>query len=187
MKRIERVAVIVGVVALVLGLALPVCAQTAESATTDPRAKLNIWEGRWNVQIQTMETAYSHAGTSSYHGDCSWLPNHGFMLCDFITNNAPSTGKPGNAITILSYSESEKAYKHLVLERDLNPEMNAIVAIDGNVWTVPFEISDKGKTYLCHDVYNFVSPSKFLMRFEMSSDAGRHWVLVMKQEGVLVQ
>jgi hypothetical protein len=187
MKRIERVSVIVGVLALALGSALPVCAQTSESASTDPSAKLNIWGGRWNVQIQTMETAYSHAGTSSYHGDCSWLPNHGYMLCDFVADRAPSTGKPGNAITILSYNDSEKAYEHLVLERDLNPQMKAVMTVDGNVWTIPFELSDKGKTYLCHDIYNFVSPNKFLMRFEMSNDGGRHWVLVMKQEGDGVQ
>jgi hypothetical protein len=178
-RRRSRAGILL--LALTLVVSKPVRADTFGA---DPLAKLDVWEGQWQVQIQYDKSPYSHAGTSSYSGYCSWLTNHGFMLCDFLSGKpVPETGKPDNAIVILSYSAPDKAYKHIEMGQDLVPAMQSTMTVDGNVWTIPFELPYKGKTLLGRDIYNFVSPDKWLFRFEMSSDNGEHWIPVMQQEG----
>lgn len=159
----------------------------ADTSVADPLARLDIWQGHWQVQIQYDESPYSHAGTSSYSGSCSWLTNRGFMLCDFLSGKDAGTAKADNAIVILSYSAADKAYKHVEMGQNLEPAMQSTVTVDGNVWTIPFTLPFKGKTLLGRDIYNFVSPDRFQFRFEMSSDNGEHWIPVMQQEGEKVR
>jgi hypothetical protein len=177
---------IVSVVALVLGL-VATAATPDPPKTPDPFEKIRIWEGRWKIQVQRKETLYSHASSVPYSATCSWLPNRGYMVCDYLSDTIdPQEGKVANHLSIFTYSDKDKAYKHLGISMEGEPH-EQLTIIEGNVWTTPFEVGgDKGEKLQCRNVYEFVSPEKQISRFEISADDGQHWTLVSESVGAKV-
>jgi hypothetical protein len=73
-----RTRMVAGSIVSVLALGLMAGAVTSDSSkTTDPRDKLNIWEGRWKEQVETKETPYRHAASVPSHITCSWTADRG--------------------------------------------------------------------------------------------------------------
>ena len=102
MKLHSRVGAVLVPIAALLVLPLVFAAAPAASQDSDPTAKLGVWAGRWTYHAQTYETPYSHAYAYDGTADCSWSPNHGFMVCDFLNHN-PAPGAPVNDLGIFSY------------------------------------------------------------------------------------
>lgn len=178
----------VPLLALVFVLGLTAAAAKSDSSKTpDPFEKIRIWEGRWKIQVQRKETPYSHASSVAYSADCSWLPNRGYMVCDYLSNTIdPQEGKVANHLSIFTYSDIDKAYKHLGIGMEGEPH-EQVATVDGNVWTTPFEVAgEKGEKLQCRFVYEFPSPEKQLSRFEISADDGQHWTLVSESVGTKV-
>lgn len=80
--RLQRMLLGSIVPVLVLGL-MPSAAIPATPETSDPRDRLNIWEGRWKEVVETKETSYSHAASVSSHLSCSWTADRGYMICEY--------------------------------------------------------------------------------------------------------
>ncbi len=188
MRLSVRRKMLVGSIASVLALGLMASAATSESSPSpDPRDKMNIWEGHWKIQVQRKETPYSHAASVPFDAKCAWMPNRGYMVCDYVSDKVdPQEGKPANHLTIFTYNDKDNTYKHLGISKDYKP-LEEVTTIEGNVWTTPWEdVGDKGEKLQLRDVYEFVSPEKQLTRFEISSDGGQHWTLVSEAVGTKV-
>lgn len=189
MRMRRDVKMLTGSIVAILALALTAGAATSGSPnTSDPRDRINIWEGHWKIQSQRKETAYSHAASVSFDADCSWMPNRGYMVCDYLSASVdPAEGKPANHLTIFTYNDKDKAYKHLGISKDYKT-LEEVTAIDGNLWHYTYELTgDKGEKLQCRDEYEFVSPEKQTTRFEISSDGGQHWTLVSEGVGTKVR
>jgi hypothetical protein len=162
---------------LVLAFAMAASAASPDTlALSDPTAKLSIWEGRWNLNITRYETPYSHAGAGSGTANCNWMPNKGYMICDYLTDRSDSGGAINN-LSVFSYSPSEGAYTHLGISKDAKPLWER-VTIEGNTWITPLELPYKGKTIQYRDVYVFLSSGKQVIRNEVSADNGKSWTLL---------
>lgn len=178
-----------GSIVSVLALGLMAGAASADPATApDPRDKINIWEGHWKIQSQRKETVYSHAASVSFDADCSWMPNRGYMVCDYLSGGIdPAEGKPANHLTIFAYNDKDKAYKHLGISKDYKT-LEEVTTIEGSLWQYTYELAgDKGEKLQCRDEYEFISPEKQTSRFEISSDGGQHWTLVSEGVGIKVR
>jgi hypothetical protein len=176
-------------IASLLALGLVASAATVDSSkTADPRDRLNIWEGHWKIQVQRKETAYSHASSVAFDARCSWMPNRGYMVCDYLSQGIdPQEAEAANHLAIFNYDEKDKTYKHLGISKNYKT-LEEVTTIAGNVWTTPWEqAGDKGETLQLRDVYEFVSPEKQTTRFEISSDGGQHWTLVSEAVGTKVR
>jgi hypothetical protein len=165
-----------GALALAFGLVLP--ARAASSDATAPLEGLNAWQGHWTIAAENKETPYSHVFALTWAADCSWMPNHSYMICDFKSNGVdPRVGSVVNNLSLFTYSGSEQAYHHLGITRDDKPLFEKMDR-NGDTWTDQFETPYKGKTLDCRDVYTFTSPSRYERRFEISADGGATWTLV---------
>lgn len=163
----------------IMPVAMCVAAASAGAEDISPRDKLNIWEGRWKLQEEIKETPYSHAGAVTLDGTCSWLPNHTYMVCDFLTEGPdPERGAVANNLSLFYYSDSDHAYKHTGMGTEGGPH-EQVAAIDGDVWTTEFQTtSRKGDKLLYRNVYDFVSAGEYKMQFEISADNGQHWTVL---------
>jgi hypothetical protein len=171
--------------ALTLGLASAAISNPPQ--TTDPRDRINIWEGHWKIQVQRKETPYSHANSVPFDVVCSWTADRGYMVCEYLSDGIdPQEGKVADHLTIFTYNDTDKAYKHLGISKNFKT-LEEPTTIEGNVWTTPFELTGKkGEKLQCRNVYEFVSPEKQVTRFEISSDGGLHWTLVSEGVGTKV-
>jgi len=181
MQSQGRTRMLVGSIVAVLALGLAVNAATPDSTKTpNPLEKLNIWEGRWRSQVERKETPYSHAASMPAHFTCSWTADRGYMVCEYLSEKTDAAeGKPSDHLTIFTYNDASKAYKHLGISKDYKTLEEPTVIIEGNVWHYDYQLPDeKGSKLDCRDVYEFVTPEKLITRIEISADGGQHWALM---------
>ena len=178
-----------GSIAAILALALVASAATPDPPKTiDPRDKLNIWEGRWKEQVETKETPYSHAASVPSHITCSWTADRGYMVCEYLSEKVdPAEGRPSDHLTIFTYDDKGKAYKHLGISKDYKT-LEEATTIEGNLWHYTYQLpGDKGEKLDLRDSYEFVTPEKRITRIEISADGGKHWTLLSESVGIKVQ
>jgi hypothetical protein len=82
----------------------------AASDTSDPRDRMNIWEGRWKEVVETKETPYSHAASVPSHLTCAWTADRGYMVCEYLSEKvAPGQGKPSDHLSIFTYKRCQQS------------------------------------------------------------------------------
>lgn len=190
MRMHGRIRVLAGSIVSVLVLALMAGAATPKSSEApDPRDKINIWEGHWKTTVERKETPYSHAASIPAHFTCSWTADRGFMVCEYLSEKTDSgEGKPSDHLTIFTYNDSAKAYKHLGISKDYQTLEEPTVIIEENVWHYNYQLPDeKGNKLDCRDVYEFVTPQRLITRIEISSDGGQHWTLMSQSVATKVR
>ena len=166
-------------------MSITACALVASSAvlgssrTAEPLAKLDIWQGSWKNVIRTMETPYSHASSVRSHSTCSWTPDHGYMLCEYARDSGdPKQLIEADHLSIFTYDDNAKSYKHLGVSKEYKT-LEEMASIDGNLWHYRYQLPiGGGKMLDLRDSYEFVNTNQRITRIEVSSDAGRHWVLM---------
>lgn len=122
---------------------------------------------------------YSHAASVPSHSTCSWTPDHGYMLCEYLRDRGdPKQLIAADHLSIFTYDDNAKSYKHLGVSKDYKT-LEEMASIDGNVWHYRYQLPvGSGKVLDLRDTYVFVNANKRITRIEVSSDAGRHWVLM---------
>lgn len=184
-----RSKMLIGSIMLVMALGLMRSAATAASAdTADPHDRMNIWEGRWNEVVETKETPFSHARSVPSHLTCAWTADKGYMVCEYLSEKVdPSEGRPSDHLSIFTYDEKGKTYKHLGISKDYKT-LEETASIDGNLWHYNYELPDEnGRTLDLRDSYEFVTPEKRITRIEISADGGKHWTLMSEAVGTKVR
>lgn len=169
---------------------LMACAWTASSAafgaspSSGPLAKLAIWQGRWREVVVTRDTPYSRASSVPAHVTCSWTPDHGYMLCEYHRDQGdPRELLAADHLSIFTYDNAKEAYKHLGVSKNYNT-LEEMARIDGKVWHYTYELpTSDGKTLDLRDSYEFVNPKERITRIEVSSDHGKHWILISESMG----
>lgn len=125
------------------------CAAAPSSKASDPDDKINIWEGRWKEVVETKETPYSHAHSLPTHLTCAWTADRGYMVCEYLSEKAnPDGSRPSDHLSIFTYDEKSKTYKHLGISKDYKT-LEETATIDGNRWHYNYELPDEnGKKLL---------------------------------------
>lgn len=149
------------------------------SRTAEPLAKLDIWQGSWKNTVRTMETPYSHASLVRSHSTCSWTPDHGYMLCEYARDSGdPKQLIQADHLSIFTYDDNAKSYKHLGVSKEYKT-LEEMAKIDGNLWHYRYQLpTGDGKMLDLKDTYEFVNANRRITRIEVSSDAGKHWILM---------
>ena len=147
-------------------------------AAADPWDKLNVWTGHWIGDTEYKATAYTQAAHHLKSDvQCGWSPDHGYLVCEYKRLN----GKPGDHLSIFTYDEAAKSFKHLGLSQDYKP-LEQVATIEGNVWrAVMQDVGPKGEKVDLRFVWEFVSTDRHLAREELSSDGGQHWTVLWEQ------
>lgn len=149
------------------------------AGASDPLARLAIWQGQWREVVITKATPYSLASSVPSHVTCSWTPDHGYMLCEYARDRGnPQQLLASDHLSIFTYDDASKSYKHLGVSKNYKV-LEERASIDGNVWHYSYQLPDSSGTVLdLRDSYRFVDSSERVTRTEVSSDGGKHWVLL---------
>ncbi len=182
--------ILMGSIMSVLAFGLMASPVTPDPAgTTDPRDKMNIWEGRWKEVVERKETPYGHAASVPSHITCAWTADRGYMVCEYLSEkvDAEEGSKPADHLTIFTYDDKSKAYKHLGISKDYKTLEEPNVIIEGNLWHYTYQIPNgKAGNFDLRDSYEFVTPEKRITRIELSADGGQHWTLLSESVGLKV-
>lgn len=156
--------------------------------TAEPLARLAVWQGSWKEMVRTMETPYSHAASVPSHSTCSWTPDHGYMLCEYARDKGDSKQLiAADHLSIFTYDDSAKSYKHLGVSKEYKT-LEEMASIDGNVWHYRYQLPvGDGKMLDLRDSYEFVNANRRITRIEVSSDGGKHWVLMSQSLDTRIQ
>jgi hypothetical protein len=163
------------VLAATAGAAAPGASQSAA-----PPGKLGMWTGHWTYTGRIYETPYSHAHSDSGSLDCSWVPNSGYMVCDYSSNDPPH-----NHLSVITYDSVAKAYAEVLVVQDSKASWNKMTQ-RGDTWTISSEIPYKGKTLMSRDVFVFTSPNKHITRVQISANNGRSWTTMIETTAVKI-
>jgi len=97
-------------------------------------------------------------------------------------------GKPSDHLTIFTYNDAAKTYKHFGISKDYKTLEGPTVIIEGNVWRYNYELPDeKGYKLDCRERYEAVTPEKMITRIEISADDGQDWTLVSESVAMKVR
>ena len=148
--------------------------------SSDPPGKLGVWEGRWNYSGQIYETSYSHAHSDSGTIECRWMPNRGYMVCDYFSNDPPHDN-----LTALSYSPAAKSYTLVEIEKDAQAPRETITQ-SGNTWITSRAVPGNGKKLILRTVFVFLTPDKQTNTVQVSADKGQTWTKMIETTAVRV-
>jgi hypothetical protein len=171
---------VMGSAALGAVFLLALTAGATAQDSSSPRDKLAVWAGRWKRHGEVKETQFGHARTFDYDVQCSFLPHAAFMACSSLSLMPdPNHGnRISNGANLFYYSDVDKTFKYTEVHPEGGPREGTAL-VDGNVWTEPMQIQRRsGGMADAHFIYNFVSPGKIQVRFEISTDKGAHWTVV---------
>ena len=161
-------------------VAMAAAATPNASQPSDPPGKLGMWEGRWKYSGQIYETSYSHAHSDSGTVECNWMPNRGYMVCNYFSANPPH-----DELSVLSYSPAAMSYTQVEIKKDEQPSWQKVTQ-SGNTWTMSREVQDSGKTLLLRTVFAFLAPDKQTTTVQVSADKGQSWTKMIETTGVRV-
>ena len=172
------VALLLSTVALAAttGAAVPVASQSS-----GPPGKLGMWAGHWTYSGRIYETPYSRAHSDSGSLDCNWVPNSGYMVCDYSSNDPPH-----NHLSVITYDSVAKAYTEVLVRQEDSKPSWAKMMQSGDTWTMSSEISYKGKMLISRDVFVFTSPNKHITRVQISANNGRSWTTMIETTAVKI-
>lgn len=172
---------------LILALVVVSVCTTAFAATVPTLPpelrKLDVSVGRWVFHGKSLKTAFSKAGTWTWHEDCRWSANRLFLECSF--DNVWS-GKRILSLVVDTYNVTEKTYWHYEFfaagASGEHPFVSRMT-IDGDTWTESGADEHAGKKIDEHILYHFVSPNRVEVEIEISQD-GHNWVTIDQGEGI---
>lgn len=168
----RTIRVLLSAIAALVAIALNIA--PCVSQPSDPPGKLGLWEGHWTYSGQIYQTAYSQAHSDTGVFDCDWMPNRGYMVCDYFSDDPPHDN-----LSIFSYSPAAKAYTHVGVFKDSKPHWEK-VTLSGNTWITPTETTYRGKMLGYRTVMVFLSADKQLTMVQASADRGRTWLTLIK-------
>jgi hypothetical protein len=113
---------------------------------------LSVYAGTWKVEIMHLHTPFSKAGKESYT-----LRNDCWGSGDFYACNQYVDGE-SKAELVFSYNAKDKTYVSYPVIIGSETARAGKLMIKDNVWTFPWETTDKGKTTHFRVVNTFTSP-----------------------------
>lgn len=158
---------------LMVCLCLNAMATDAYAAAPTGLDRIAAYAGTWKTETEHFDTPFSKVGreTATLKNDC-WRSDD-FYACHQIVN-----GKSA-ALIVFLYDAKTGSYVTHALPADGSPAGNGTLMIKGDVWTFPWNYTNKGKTTYFHVINVFTSPDHIEYRQEYSSDK-IHWTAMAK-------
>jgi hypothetical protein len=152
---------------------LLVCLATSVPAAT-PASGLDViraYEGAWKTDIENLASPYSKASkdTSALRNNC-WR-SEGYFACNQIVNGE------SKALIVFTYDAKKDEYTTYPIPPDGGEPHSGRLLIKGNVWVLPWEITEKGKTIHFRVVNTFTAANRIEYRQEYSADQA-HWTVI---------
>jgi len=136
---------------------------------------LNRWVGgKWTSSGQFVDSDYSKANSATATTQCSWSPDHLFVICNQDVNFG---GSPMHDLSIYTFdSKTARFYFYgisLGNEKARSPALD--ISENGNRWTYTSSADIKGKTVQFRTTNQFHGADHVEWWSEYSTDGGKTW------------
>lgn len=136
--------------------------------------QITKYSGTWKADVETFDTPYSMASTSSriIRNNC-WAPD-GFSICYQTVD-----GEPKAVIVYTHDADSDVYHTCAVVPGSVKGCAGGTLVVKGNEWTYPSVSTENGRSVQFRVVNVFSSPTTIEFRREYSED-GISWKLIAK-------
>jgi hypothetical protein len=163
----------------IIGIALIGYAAAQDSSPTEKAAtqRLEALVGKWRSEGKFFDTPYSKGGNVIGDLDCTWSPQHNFVICEQLVTDPNGKHK---RLSVYSYNERKKNYDIRTMVEPGMPPWHAIFTVEGDIWTCTSNIQPKGKKVEVRTIADNSSPDVHLSKTEYSDDGGIHWMVMIQ-------
>ena len=168
----KRTAVWAGAV-LAIGVA---CARTAIAADP-PQGVAAIWAyaGTWKTEMEHFDTAHSKAGHEKTTLRNACWKDGAYVVCNQYVDG------DSKALLVFTYNAKDNAYTSYPIPKDGGEPGKGTMTIEGNVWTYPWQTTEKDVTTYFRVVNTWTTKDHIEFRQEYSTDKV-HWTQMAKGE-----
>ncbi len=131
-------------------------------------AAVGVYAGTWHTAIAYLDTPYSTA-----RKETRTLTNDCWHSAEFFVCRQSVDGK-SEALLVFFYNAKDRSYSTYPVAAGADAVQRAKLTIEGNVWTYPWQQTEKGKTTYFRVVNIFTSQDTIEFRQEYSLDQ-LHW------------
>jgi hypothetical protein len=169
----KRVFVAVGLLAALS----PCYSYGSDPGVADPQPKgidaIAAYSGTWKVEIDHLAIDGGKASheSSTLHNAC-WK-NGGYFACHQYVNGE------SKILLVFTFNAKENVYTSYQIPEGGGEAGSGKLAIEGNVWTFPWQVTEAGKTTYYRVVNVFVAADHIEFRQEHSIDQV-HWTVTAK-------
>jgi hypothetical protein len=134
---------------------------------------LAAYNGTWKIEVTVLDTPFSKAGLRSQtlKNDC-WGSGD-YYVCHQIVDG------DSKALVVFTFDQKQNSYASYPITIGSDAVHAGRLIIDGNKWTFPWELTDKGHTTYFHVVNVFSTPTT-IDYFKEYSEDGEHWQFMEK-------
>jgi hypothetical protein len=131
------------------------------------------YAGTWKVQGERFATAHSNAGKedTTLRNDC-WKSG-AYVACNQYVNG------DSKVLLVFTYNDAQKMYTSYPIPLSGELATSGRLQIIGNVWTFPWQVTERDTTVYFHVVNVFSSPDHIDYVQEFSTD-NVHWTTMAK-------
>jgi len=174
MVRQKLLAVFVAVV--LLGGVMSMAQAPAGPPKPGPEHKrLEVFVGKWTGSGEVKPGPMGPGGKMTWTETCAWYAGGFAVMCNSIFKGAMGDAK---GHSILTYNAEEKTYVYFGVDSNGAVETSK-GGVQGKVWNWAGEGKMGGKLYKMRYSITETSNDAHTFKFEMSSDGGKTWTLVM--------
>ena len=131
------------------------------------------YAGTWKVEGERFATPHSDPGkeNSTLRNDC-WKSGS-YVACNQYVNGE------SKVLLVFTYNEKQQMYTSYPILPNGEPVSSGRLQIIGNIWTFPWQVTERGSTTFFHVVNVFTSPDHIDYAQEFSND-NVHWTTMAK-------
>ncbi len=151
------------------GLCFILACNAAAAAPASGIDVIAAYAGMWKSDTAHLDTPYSKAAKESatLRNDC-WRSGEFYVCHQYVDGDS-------KAVIVFSYDAKTNAYATYPITAGADSVHAGKLVIDGNVWTFPWQTTDKDKTTWFRVVNTFTTLNTIEFRQEYSVDQV-HWI-----------
>jgi hypothetical protein len=161
---------------LIFLLTLNFVAMSQSIKPTEKHKRLACFIGKWSIEADMKATPFNPAGKFTGINIAEWGLDGLIVIV-----NSSGTGPTGPAkeLEIIGYDIQEDVYTYTAFNSQGWADRTSKGTLDGNRWTWTNESKSDGKSIRFRNVMNFMSPTSYTFKSEMSVDYGL-WAIVIE-------
>ena len=132
---------------------------------------ISAYAGTWKIEIQRVDTAHSKAGHENSVLRNSCWKDGAYLACNQYVDG------DSKILLVFTYHEKDKTYTSYQIPQDGTDAGKGKMLIEENVWTFPWQITEKDATTYYRVVNTFTSRRRIEYRQEFSPD-NVHWTVM---------
>jgi hypothetical protein len=168
---------------LILLLTISLHAMSQNYSPTEKHKKLACFIGKWQIEADMKETPFNPAGKFIGINIAEWGLDG---LIVIVNSSGTGPSGPASELEIIGYDIQDDVYTYTAFNSQGWADRTSKGTLDGNRWTWTNESKSDGKSIRFRNVMNFISPTIYTFKSEMSVDGGT-WAVVIEGKLTKIQ